>query len=140
MDVKKIQEQIDSTDYCDAHVYDVRASYCCDEVDMFVECFKDESCVWRFHFGMCSKFQLSTDAVLREREFPITLKHIRDMRPLQMDYFSHYIVVSKCDTEGFLKFQMDLDFMNMTIECAEFSVSKELKSQHSFWWDKNNPD
>ena len=130
MDVEKIQYQIDSTNYWDAKILDVRASYFCDEIEIFMEC--DEKYLWKFKFEACNEVQYFTDAVKRKK-----ILYVKNMNLRQMGYYGQSIIVSKSDVYPLIKFEINLSLINIRIECLNFILSKELKKGISFWWDIN---
>lgn len=130
MTIEEIQRQIDATDYWDAKIYDVQASFFCDEIIMLMEC--DSENLWEFKFEVCNAVQYYTDASARKKKL-----FVREMNLKQMGYYGHSIEVKNSNIDSFLHFDINLSSLNIAIECMYFTVSKVLKKGVHSWWENN---
>lgn len=125
----EIQKLIDGTDYWDAEILDLKASYFGDEVEMLID--NDEETCWKICFSSCYKVLYETDANRRN------ITKVRDMRKSQLGYFGQDISAFESENANFYKVDLDLSIMEMHIECKDIFVEKISKSNLELFWTRN---
>lgn len=125
----EIQKLIDETDYWDAVILDLKASYFGDEVEMFID--NDEKTCWKICFSSCYKVLYETDANKRN------ITKVRNMRKSQLGYFGQDISVFESENVNFYKVDIDLSIMEMHIECKDIFIEKISKSNLELFWTQN---
>ena len=122
----EIQKLIDETDYWDAEILDLNASYFGDEVEMLID--NDEKTCWKICFSSCYKVLYETDANRR------SITKVRDMGKSQLGYFGQDISVYESENTNFYKVDLDLSIMEMHIECKDIFIEKISKSNLELFW------
>ena len=122
----EIQKLIDGTDYWDAEILDLNASYFGDEVEMLID--NDEKTCWKICFSSCYKVLYETDANRRN------ITKVRDMGKSQLGYFGQDISVYESENTNFYKVDLDLSIMEMHIECKDIFIEKISKSNLELFW------
>ena len=127
MDIKKIQERIDETEYWDVEILDFQVSYFGDEITIYI--YNDEISCWRIVFSVCFKVNYETDAYIR------SIDHVKTMRGRQLCYFGQDITLSRSEYKGFYKVKMCLSVLDVEIECKEIKVEKINRNEVKFFWE-----
>ena len=122
----ELQKMIDKTDYWDAKILDLKASYFGDEVEILID--NDEETCWKVCFLSCYKVSYETDANRRR------IINVKDMKRPQIGYFGQDISVSRSKIENFYIVKIDLSIMEMQIECRDIQVGKIAKKDISLFW------
>ena len=122
----ELQEMIDKTDYWDAKILDMKASYFGDVIEIYID--DDEETCWKVSFLSCYKVSYETDANWR------TIMHVKDMKKPQLGYYGQDISVSRSEIENFYTVKLDLSIMEMQIECRDIQVDKIAKKDISLFW------
>ena len=119
MDLRKIQELIDSTEYWDEVILDLKFHYFGDVIDIIVK--KNAFSSWLIRFSRCIKVLYVTDAEWRGDIA------VSDMTESQKGYFGQKIDVSLADTSDIYEVDIDLTILDMKITCYEIEV-KEINA------------
>ena len=122
----ELQKMIDKTDYWDAKILDMKASYFGDVIEIYID--DDEETCWKVSFLSCYKVSYETDANWR------TIMHVKDMKKPQLGYYGQDISVSRSEIENFYTVKLDLSIMEMQIECRDIQVDKIAKKDISLFW------
>ena len=122
----ELQKMIDKTDYWDAEILDMKASYFGDVVEMYID--NDEETCWKLSFLSCYKVSYETDANRRK------IINVKDMKKPQLGYFGQDISVSRSKIEDFYIVKLDLSIMEMQIECRDIQIGKIAKKDISLFW------
>lgn len=115
----ELQKMIDKTDYWDAEILDMKASYFGDVVEIYID--NDEETCWKVSFLSCYKVLYETDANRRK------IINVKDMKKPQLGYFAQDISVSRSKIENFYIVKIDLSIMEMQIECRDIQIGKIAK-------------
>ena len=115
----ELQKMIDKTDYWDAEILDMKASYFGDVVEIYID--NDEETCWKVSFLSCYKVLYETDANRRK------IINVKDMKKPQLGYFAQDISVSRSKIENFYIVKLDLSIMEMQIECRDIQIGKIAK-------------
>lgn len=115
----ELQKMIDKTDYWDAEIFDMKASYFGDVVEIYID--NDEETCWKVSFLSCYKVLYETDANRRK------IINVKDMKKPQLGYFAQDISVSRSKIENFYIVKLDLSIMEMQIECRDIQIGKIAK-------------
>lgn len=122
----ELQKIIDKTDYWDAEILDMKASYFGDVVEIYID--NDEETCWKVSFLSCYKVSYETDANWR------TIIHVKDMKRPQLGYYGQDISVSRSEIEDFYIIKLDLSIMEMQIECRDIQIDKIAKKDLLLFW------
>lgn len=117
---------IDKTDYWDAEILDMKASYFGDVVEIYID--NDEETCWKVSFLSCYKVLYETDANRRK------IINVKDMKKPQLGYFAQDISVSRSKIENFYIVKLDLSIMEMQIECRDIQIGKIAKKDILVFW------
>ena len=123
----EMQKMIDKTDYWDAEILDIKASYFGDVVEVFID--NDEETCWKVTFLACYKVSYETDANRRK------IINVRDMKKPQLGYYGQDISVSRSKIEDFYIVKLDLYIMEIQIECKDIQICKIAKEDISLFWE-----
>ena len=116
MDIKKIQEMINETNYWDKRILDIQSNFFGDEINIYIEG-NDNSC-WKLCFASCYQVAYETDADWRGDI------EVRDMKKLQLGYYGHTISVLESELPNFYQVYLQLSIMSITILCKQIDISK----------------
>ena len=122
----ELQKMIDKTDYWDAEILDMKASYFGDVVEIYID--NDEETCWKVSFLSCYKVLYETDANRRK------IINAKDMKKPQLGYFAQDISVSRSKIENFYIVKLDLSIMEMQIECRDIQIGKIAKKDILVFW------
>lgn len=122
----ELQKMIDKTDYWDAEILDMKASYFGDVVEIYID--NDEETCWKVSFLSCYKVLYETDANRRK------IINVKDMKKPQLGYFAQDISVSRSKIENFYIVKLDLSIMEMQIECRDIQIGKIAKKDILVFW------
>ena len=122
----ELQKMIDKTDYWDAKILDMKASYFGDVIEIYID--DDEETCWKVSFLSCYKVSYETDANWR------TIMHVKDMKKPQLGYYGQDISVSRSEIENFYTVKLDLSIMEMQIECRDIQIDKIAKKDLLLFW------
>lgn len=131
MDIEKIQQKIDQTDYWDAPIYDFQINFFGDQVSMAIA--NDDISYWKICFKHCkSLYYESFCSWKNEKGEPIS---VCDMNKHQLDFFGQDITVFPAVISDFLKVTFNLSFLSGQIICREIEVEKKPKIPGEFFWE-----
>ena len=103
MDIKSVQELIDSTAYWDEEILDLKFSSFGDDIDLVIR--KSESHAWQIRFSRCIKVVYTTDAEWRGD------MAVSDMTEAQKGYFGQRIDVSQADAPDAYRVYINLSIL-----------------------------
>lgn len=115
--IKKIQQEIEKTEYWDMEILDFQVKFWGDEVNIFI--YNSEDSSWKISFLSCYKVKYRTDANMR------TIKYVKEMEKLQRGYYGQDITVKQYKKyKDFFEVSIDLTILVATIVCKEIFVEK----------------
>ena len=138
MDILKLEEEIEGTNYWDAYALDFRASFFGDECRLYIEVENgqsDQYC-WEIVFYRCFKVNYETDAgwTCWESETGTRNFNMKDI-PFEnlMSHTVHDIRVIE-EKNNMIQATITLSSMLIEIVCQDIQVSKVLVSEQNFFW------
>lgn len=136
--IELLQEKIDTTNYWDMTILDVKTQYFGDEIDLYIE--GTESYCWKISFLSCYKVNYQTDVDWRSAFFEKkgtweSFHDVKNMRGGQLGYFGQDISISQNEeVKGLMNVSLDLSIMYMNIVCRDILVEKINRSKLDFFW------
>ncbi|BDD40598.1 hypothetical protein [Streptococcus ruminantium] len=133
-EIKEKQDEINKIDYWDGCVLDLQILYFGDEVHMYLEEYRENTCsleeCWKLSFIGCADVSYETDA--RERR---TFK-VKDFKKTQL--YTCQDILLRYHDETFMKCTIVLEgLVILNIICRDIIVEKNNISNQDFFW-KNN--
>ena len=130
MNIEKMMERIDQTDYWDMRTLDFQTDYLGETFTMWIEDVDDDHC-WKVEFLNCRKLQYTTDADWRG-EYAL-----RECSRSGVGGFGQNIEVYESEQPDFYRVEMDLCNLFVELHCKEIRVERVPVSSHHFFWEEN---
>ena len=139
MDILKLEEEIEGTNYWDAYALDFRASFLGDECRLYIEIEngKSDQYCWEIIFYRRFKVNYETDAgwTCWESETGTRNFNMKDI-PFEnlMSHTVHDIRLIE-EKNNMIRATITLSSMLIDIVCQDIQVSKVLVSDQNFFWN-----
>ena len=138
MDILKLEEEIEGTNYWDAYALDFRASFFGDECRLYIEVENgqsDQYC-WEIVFYRCFKVNYDTDAGWTCLESKTGTRNF-NMKDIPFEnLMSHTVhdIRLIAEKNNMIQATITLSSMLIDIVCQDIQVSKVLVSEQNFFW------
>lgn len=135
MNPEKVQREIDALNYWDSYVMDF--FICCfgDEVNVVISdgAEADSNVCTVLKFQQCLSVSYRTDAddnIWRKG------RAIKSMRRAQLGYYLQDITVSRSDVDGFLKIEINMILLTVTIHCKDVLFEQRPFIYTDYFWGR----
>jgi len=130
MNVEKMMERIDQTEYWDMRTLDFQMDCFGNTFIMWIEEDDDDHC-WEVKFLNCRKVKYTTDADWRGNYA------VRNRKRVSMGGFGQNIEVYESEQPGFYRVEMDLNTLFVELYCQDIRSEYMHISSHKFFWEDN---
>jgi lmo0381 protein len=139
VDILKLEEEIEGTNYWDAYALDFRASFFGDECRLYIEVEngKSDQYCWEIVFYRCFKVNYETDAGWTCFESETGTRNFNMKDTPFKNLMSHTVHDIRLIVEknNMIQATITLSSMLIDIVCQDIQVSKVLVSEQNFFWN-----